>query len=182
MSPQPRLIVFMGGLRSGKSRAAQDRFMTELEAWDWQGPAYFATLLAPKKGADADLARRIALHQDQRPAGWATVEVGLKLEAAAKACLAKGLQAWLLDGAGAWAALRLEQEDATVLGEWEDFLKLARRVPLAVLVLDEVGQGGVSGHPVARRFADLNGRLNQVACAAADEVYAVQAGLLQRLK
>ncbi len=53
---------------------------------------------------------------------------------------------------------------------------------LAVLVLDEVGLGGVGAHPAVRHFADLNGRLNQAACAQADEVYAVQAGLAQRLK
>ncbi len=104
------------------------------------------------------------------------------MEAAAELCLERGLQAWLLDGAGAWAALRLKKPETEVLTEWQAFLRLATQASLAVLVLDEVGQGGVAGHPVARRFADLNGRLNQAACLAADEVYAVQAGLSSRLK
>jgi adenosyl cobinamide kinase/adenosyl cobinamide phosphate guanylyltransferase len=79
-------------------------------------------------------------------------------------------------------ALRLEQSEETVLGEWKNFLALARQKSSVVLVLDEVGLGGVAAHPAARRFADLNGRINQLACAEADEVYSVQAGLAQRLK
>ena len=78
--------------------------------------------------------------------------------------------------------MRLDQHQDSVLAEWEAFLGLAGQAPLAILVLDEVGLGGVAAHPVARAFADLNGRLNQAAAAAADEVYSVQAGLLTRLK
>jgi adenosylcobinamide kinase/adenosylcobinamide-phosphate guanylyltransferase len=179
---KPGLIVYLGGVRSGKSLAAQQRFGAELKARRLKAPAYLATLLAPKGGKDASLAQRVAAHQRVRPDSWATIEVGTQLKGAASTCLRKGLDAWLLDGAGAWAALRLEQAEATVLTEWQAFLGLARQVPLAVLVLDEVGLGGVAAHPVARHFADLNGRLNQLACAEADEVYSVQAGLAQRLK
>jgi adenosylcobinamide kinase/adenosylcobinamide-phosphate guanylyltransferase len=176
------LIVFLGGLRSGKSRAAQERFAAELKARRLKAPAYLATLVASRGAKDASLARRVAAHQAARPVAWATVEVGTALGASAEGCLRKGLDAWLLDGAGAWVALRLEQTEASVLAEWLAFLGLARQARLAVLVLDEVGQGGVAAHPAQRHFADLNGRLNQAACAEADEVYAVQAGLLQRLK
>jgi adenosylcobinamide kinase/adenosylcobinamide-phosphate guanylyltransferase len=177
-----QLIVFLGGLRSGKSRAAQERFSLELKARRLKAPVYLATLLAVKGDQDPSLAKRVAAHRAERPADWTTLEVGVALKARAQACLKKGLDAWLLDGAGAWAALRLDQAEAAVLAEWEAFLGLARDARLVVLVLDEVGLGGVAGHPVQRRFADLNGRLNQVACASADEVYTVQAGLLQRLK
>jgi adenosylcobinamide kinase/adenosylcobinamide-phosphate guanylyltransferase len=176
------MIVYLGGIRSGKSAAAQARFQAELKKRRLKAPAYFATLLAPKGSKDASLNKRVAAHREARPAAWVTVEVGAQLEKAAQMSVRKGLDAWLLDGAGAWAALRLEQSEATVLAEWQAFLALAAKLPLAVLVLDEVGQGGVAAHPVARHFADLNGRVNQLACAAADEVYSVQAGLAQRLK
>jgi adenosylcobinamide kinase/adenosylcobinamide-phosphate guanylyltransferase len=179
---KPGLIAYLGGVRSGKSLVAQERFRAELKARRLKAPAYLATLLASKGSKDASLAMRVAAHRDARPEAWTTVEVGTRLKAAANACLRQGLDAWLLDGAGAWAALRLEQSEATVLAEWQAFLALARQAPLAVLVLDEVGLGGVAAHPVARHFADLNGRLNQRACAESDEVYSVQAGLAQRLK
>ena len=182
MPKKAGLIVYLGGLRSGKSRLAQDRLAQELKARKLAAPAYLATLLTAKAGKDASLKQRVASHQAMRPQAWATVEVGAQLEASAQACTAKGFDAWLLDGAGAWVALRLEQSEETVLGEWERFLALARKTSLTVVVLDEVGLGGVAAHPAARRFADLNGKINQRACAEADEVYGVQAGLTQRLK
>lgn len=177
-----QLIVFIGGIRSGKSRTAQEVFAKELKSRHLRHPAYLATLLAPKKGQDAALSARVAAHRAARPTDWATVEVGVELRATALECGRRGLDAWLLDGAGAWAALRLDQSEESVLAEWDAFLGLARQVPLAVLVLDEVGLGGVPAHPAARAFADLNGRLNQAAAAAADEVYSVQAGLMRSLR
>lgn len=182
MVKKPQLIVFIGGIRSGKSLLALERFGTELKARKLKAPAYLATLLAPKKGKDASLAARVAAHRGARPQAWSTVEVGTELKNAAAACLKRGLDAWLLDGAGAWAALQLTQPEAAVLAQWKAFLGLARQTGLSILVLDEVGEGGVPGHPAARAFADLNGRLNQLAAAEADEVYRVQAGLLQRLR
>lgn len=182
MVKRPGLIVFLGGIRSGKSAAAQLRFGAELKARRSKSPAYLATLLAAPKGKDLGVDARVARHQALRPRAWVTVEVGTELKAAALACARRGLDAWLLDGAGAWAALRLDQAPEAVLAEWQDFLELADNTPLAVLVLDEVGQGGVGAHPAVRAFADLNGRMNQAAAAAAEEVYSVQAGLLTRLK
>jgi adenosylcobinamide kinase/adenosylcobinamide-phosphate guanylyltransferase len=178
----PGLIAYLGGVRSGKSRAAHERFEAELKLRGLQAPAYLGTLQEHADPNDAALKRRIADHRSQRPADWSTVEVGPQLLASGKACLERGLDAWLLDGAGAWAALSLGQSETSVLTEWEAFLGLAREAGLVILVLDEVGLGGVAAHPVARQFADLNGRLNQRACAVADEVYAVQAGLVRRLK
>jgi adenosyl cobinamide kinase/adenosyl cobinamide phosphate guanylyltransferase len=182
VSKKAPMIAFLGGIRSGKSRAAQERFSAELKTRRLKAPAYFATLQSLRGAKDASLSRRIAAHQAARPLAWATVEVGTALKASAEASLRQGLDAWLLDGAGAWAALRLTEPEAAVLAEWQAFLDLAEQTRLTVLVLDEVGLGGVGAHPAVRHFADLNGRLNQAACSQADEVYAVQAGLLQRLK
>jgi adenosylcobinamide kinase/adenosylcobinamide-phosphate guanylyltransferase len=54
---------------------------------------------------------------------------------------------------------------------------LARRCGLAVLVSNEVGSGIVPDNALARRFADLHGRLNQHLAARADRVVLVVAGL-----
>lgn len=176
------ILCYLGGIRSGKSRLAQQRFGAELAARGLRHPAYLGTLLADAAEADLELALRLTEHRRDRPAGWATVEVGQDLLAAGQACRRAGHDAWFLDGLGAWAALQLNapQQAMAALG---GFLKLAEAsCGLLVMVLDEVGQGGVPEHPVARAFADLNGSLNQAACGEAGEAWAVQAGLATRLK
>jgi adenosylcobinamide kinase/adenosylcobinamide-phosphate guanylyltransferase len=175
-----KLLAYLGGIRSGKSREAQLRFSAELEAVGARKPVYLGTLLPPH-GEDPESHLRIATHRQARPAHWETRAVDRDLAGAAAACLAAGQDAWLLDGLGAWAAHFLDKPKAA-LEQWRGFLPLARQAKLCVAVLDEVGQGGVSGQVAARLFADINGELNQAVCGAADEAYAVQAGLLLRLK
>ena len=175
-------LAFIGGIRSGKSKLAQARFQQELAQRGLLHPAYLGTLLGHAADEDRELAERLTEHRRSRPAEWATVEVGSDLLAAGEACRQAGHDAWFLDGLGAWAALQLNtpQQAMAALG---GFLALAEQsCGLLVLVLDEVGQGGVAEHPVARAFADLNGSLNQAACGQAQEAWSIQAGLAQRLK
>jgi adenosylcobinamide kinase/adenosylcobinamide-phosphate guanylyltransferase len=54
---------------------------------------------------------------------------------------------------------------------------LAARKASAVLVSNEVGSGIVSDNAEARRFRDLQGRLNQRIAARADRVVLLVAGL-----
>jgi len=175
------MAAYVGGIRSGKSALALRRFQDEISRLGLRSPVYLGTLLPHGAEEDGEVAARIAEHQAQRPEAWARVDVERDLPAAAERCLRAGHDAWLLDGLGAWAALRLDQAQEA-LAELASFIAGARRVPLVVLVLDEVGQGGVGGHAAARAFADLNGALNQAACREAAEAWGVQAGLAWRLK
>jgi adenosylcobinamide kinase/adenosylcobinamide-phosphate guanylyltransferase len=169
-----KLIVYLGGIRSGKSRLAEARFAKELKGRNAK-PVYLATVDSRLIKSDRSMQARISEHQGRRPAAWRTVEIGRELAAHA------GHGAMLLDGLGLWVALRHEEEPEMLLAETDAFLVSAKK-SLAVMVLDECGQGGVSASPSARRFADLNGRVNQRVCAAAGEVWRVDAGLAQRIK
>jgi adenosylcobinamide kinase/adenosylcobinamide-phosphate guanylyltransferase len=181
VTPGP-LSAYVGGVRSGKSRLAQAAFEAAVERLGLQRPVYLGTLLGPEAAADQELTERLTEHRRSRPDAWATVEVGRDLLAAGQACREAGHDAWFLDGLGAWAALQLDSPQAA-LAALGGFLALARQsAALTVLVLDEVGQGGVAADPLARAFADLNGSLNQAACGEAAEVFVVQAGLAMRFK
>jgi adenosylcobinamide kinase/adenosylcobinamide-phosphate guanylyltransferase len=174
-------LAYLGGIRSGKSALAQRRFEEEVARRGLKSPAYLGTLLTRAAEEDRELAERLTAHRAVRPDWWATVDIDADLLAGAGHCFQAGHDAWFLDGLGAWAALQLGRPQAA-MAALGGFMALARRVPLIVVVLDEVGQGGVPGEPAARAFVDLNGALNQAACGDAQEVWTVQAGLALRLK
>ena len=169
-----RLIAYLGGIRSGKSRLAEQRFALELKKRPSQG-SYLATLDSGLAAPDPEMRARLEAHRARRPAAWATIEIGRELLKNAHH------PAMLLDGLGMWVALRLDDKPDAVVAEAGAFCALARKA-LCVAVLDEVGQGGVSASASARKFADLNGRVNQAVAAAAHEVWRVDAGLAQRIK
>lgn len=171
-----KLLVFIGGIRSGKSGLAECCFAKALKGKKWKA-AYLATLDSRLSKNDASLKARIASHQARRPKSWLTIECGSSLMPA------PGCQAQLLDGLGLWLALKLDTDFESVRIELEVFLRMLKtQSKLAVIVLDEVGQGGISVNRAQRRFADLNGLANQLVCAAADQVWRVDAGLETRIK
>jgi|SRR5665213_533793 len=174
-------VAYVGGIRSGKSALAHRRFAEELPKRGLRSPVYLGTLLEDATAQDVQLTQRVQSHRAARPEAWATLAVAQDLPGTAQRCLLAGHDAWLLDGLGAWGALNLDQAGDAMIA-LEAFLTLARSVPLVVVVLDEVGQGGIAGHAAARAFADLNGLFNQTVCGEADEAWSVQAGLALRLK
>ena len=76
--------LILGGARSGKSREAERRAADSGLA---------VTVIATAEALDAEMAARIRRHQDDRPAGWRTVEApvaladALRAEAAPERCV-----------------------------------------------------------------------------------------------
>ena len=65
-----RLVLILGGARSGKSAYAQAR------AAEYPGPvAYVATATA----GDSEMQNRIAAHRAERPSHWTTIETPLRV-------------------------------------------------------------------------------------------------------
>jgi adenosylcobinamide kinase/adenosylcobinamide-phosphate guanylyltransferase len=166
-----RLTLVLGGARSGKSRHAEALIEAHPPPWRY---------IATAEALDAEMADRIARHRARRPSGWITAEAPLDLSAALAD--APDGQPVLIDCLTLWltnvllAGLEADAESdrlATTLG--------APRGPW-VAVSNETGLGIVPENPLARRFRDAAGRLNQAIAASADEVLFMVAGLPLRMK
>jgi adenosylcobinamide kinase / adenosylcobinamide-phosphate guanylyltransferase len=162
----PQLTLVLGGARSGKSRYAENLIAASRPPW---------IFVATAEADDAEMAARIALHRRRRGTDWQTVEaphdvaVALAAAAATAPVLIDCLTLWLSNRMLADADLETE------IVRLEAALD-ARRGPV-VLVSNEVGFGIVPDNELARRFRDLQGRLNQRLAARADRVVLVVAGL-----
>lgn len=165
-------LFVIGGARSGKSRYAQQR-MESLPG----SLVYIATA----QPLDTEMAERIARHRSDRGERWRTIEAPVDLPGAIADAALQGdailidcLTLWLSNLMGAGSALDRTSGDLALA------ISSCSR-PLA-LIANEVGLGIVPDNPLARRFRDEAGRLNQLIAKLADEVVFVAAGLPLRLK
>jgi len=174
-----RLILALGGTRSGKSRfgLATTRGLAD------GGRAWF---LGTAWHGDPELDDRIRRHRLERPADWQTVDVGVDLAAAVGST--DPAEPILLDGFTLWLSAILGDDempdidgllDGPVAAAYEAMR--ARPGPV-VVVSDEVGLGTVPMHPNVRAYRDLVGIAHQRLAAMADEAYLFVAGLPVTLK
>jgi adenosylcobinamide kinase / adenosylcobinamide-phosphate guanylyltransferase len=161
-----RLTLVLGGARSGKSRYAESLITALPPPWLY---------LATAEALDEEMTERIAMHQQRRAAGWQTIEAPRDLAGALEAAPAEAPM--LIDCLTLWLSncmLANADVDAEMVRLEE---ALRRRGGTVVLVSNEVGFGIVPDNALARRFRDLQGRLNQRIAALADRVILVVAGL-----
>lgn len=190
----PRLVLVLGGVRSGKSAFAQ-RLAARLEDQNSKnGILYVATGV----GSDAEMGERIRRHRESRPAHWSTLEEPLELgERVAERLTGDhsygGVPGGvLIDSVDVWVAnLLLENEQETKEEAEVRVGATAQKLLDAiqgsssssfVLVSSEVGQSLVPPEPLGRRFQDIMGLVNQRMAAAADQVYMVVAGIPNMIK
>lgn len=187
MSEEKRLVLILGGARSGKSSFAVDL------AKQRGTRVLFAATAEP--GDDA-MSRRIEAHRRDRPAGWRTVEAPTN-PAAAIAEHAGDAEVVILDCLTLLASNILIREagddpEAEVIfqgirrrleAELSELVKWfqANRAHL-IVVSNELGLGLVPPNPLGRAYRDLLGWANQRLAARADEVYFLVAGLPLDLK
>ena len=172
-----KLILVLGGARSGKSRYAQEL------ASSLSGPVLLVATAVP---GDEEMRQRIEEHRRGRPPSWHTLEieagVGEALEREGRGagvvlldCLTL-LVANALGEGGKAGEERVERELQGLLGALD-------RLPATFIVVsDEVGMGLVPDNPLGRQYRDLLGRANQLLAQRADQVYLLVAGVPLRLK
>jgi adenosylcobinamide kinase/adenosylcobinamide-phosphate guanylyltransferase len=160
------LTLVLGGARSGKSRYAETVVAASPPPW-----IYVATA----EPFDDEMKARIASHRDRRGNSWRTVEAPLDLAGAIASAPATATV--LVDCLTLWLS-NLMMADRDIEAEMARLERAveARAAPL-VLVSNEVGSGIVPDNAQARRFRDLQGRLNQRFAASAGRVVLLVAGL-----
>jgi adenosylcobinamide kinase / adenosylcobinamide-phosphate guanylyltransferase len=186
----PRLILILGGARSGKSTFAE-----QLAASSGQSVAFIATATA----GDDEMRARIARHRASRPMHWHTIEEPLDLAAAVRhaAALADVL---LLDCITLWLSNWLFRQgetndrdmgasdplfDVAALQAIQNLLTaLASLDPRKTLIVisNEVGLGIVPAYPLGRLYRDTLGLVNQRLAGAAQRVYLLIAGIAVDIK
>jgi adenosylcobinamide kinase/adenosylcobinamide-phosphate guanylyltransferase len=171
--------LVLGGIRSGKSRWAEETIATAL-APD-QPVRYLAA--GPVDQDDPDWLQRIAKHRSRRPGHWTTVETAdLTTELRQSADVPT-----LVDDLGTWLTATLDRHHAWTDGSVaapvaEMLAAITSFQSTLVLVSPEVGLTVVPPTASGRRFADELGSLNQRVAAVCDRVVLVVAGQALTIK
>lgn len=169
------ITLLTGGARSGKSRQA-----LKLAQEGYGQLAFIATAEA----CDADMAARIAAHQQERQGQFLTVEEPLALDRALQQ-LPGNIEVVIIDCLAVWLGNLLhysataEEVDARLAA-----LRQALQGPPCdiILVSNEVGLGLVPATSLGRRYRDMLGYLNQSIAAQAQQVTLMVSGLPLPLK
>jgi len=186
-----KLILVLGGVRSGKSTFAQEL------ASGMGGEVCF---LATAEAGDGEMEERIRRHRGDRPVNWKTLELagGVRLESRpggghlvlmdcftvylSNLMALRGLD-WPPEEEDLMPEGEVARRSREVEGEALALVDSLRGEARALIVVsNEVGMGVVPPYRLGRIFRDLAGRLNQRLAERADEVYLVAAGLPLRLK
>ena len=192
--PTPRLILILGGARSGKSAFAE-----RLAASSGRSVAFIATATA----SDDEMRARIARHRASRPKDWHTLEEPLDLARAARQA-SELADVLLLDCITLWLGNILLQEsghpekdneaelhtasklvDERALKEIEALLAMIKSLApgkTLIAITNEVGLGIVPAYPLGRLYRDTLGYVNQRLAQAADRVYLMVAGIAVDIK
>lgn len=180
------IALILGGVRSGKSRFAQD-LAHKLGGDD-------VLFVATAEARDAEMSRRIQIHQTTRPSAWMTLESAQNVGAAIAQRRSNDLKSptLLIDcltllvsnvllGCGDDASADIVEQ--RVAAEIQSLLVACEEWPAAVIVVSgEVGLGVVPESALGRQYRDLLGWANQAVAARSTATYLMMAGLPIELK
>jgi adenosylcobinamide kinase/adenosylcobinamide-phosphate guanylyltransferase len=180
-----RLVLILGGARSGKSAYAE-AFAASIARE--QTILYVATATA---GDDEEMRQRIAAHRANRLPHWWTVEAPLDPAGALERELAQVsapvvlldcvtlLAANLLfDGAPYDGEVDADAGEARLERALDALLALYERSRFTLIaVSNEVGMGVVPAYPLGRAYRDMLGRANARLARAADATLLMIAGI-----
>ncbi|MGC1453922.1 MAG: bifunctional adenosylcobinamide kinase/adenosylcobinamide-phosphate guanylyltransferase [Nitrospirota bacterium] len=170
-----KIYFITGGARSGKSSFAE-----KLAGAQTGKRAYLATAQA----LDPEMAARIEKHRKDRDTAWDTYEEPIAVAELLKK-LSGRYDLVLLDCLTLWLSNVMAHTDGddAVTSRSEALVTAIKEFNGAcIIVSNEVGLGIVPDNPLARRFRDFAGILNQQVALAAHEVYFTAAGIPVKIK
>ena len=170
-----RSYFITGGARSGKSAFAEKLA---------SGLAGKRAYLATAQALDPEMAARIEKHRKDRGIAWDTYEEPLAVAELMKK-LSGRYDVVLLDCLTLWLSnvMARSDSDGALISRSEDLATAIRDFNgVCIVVSNEVGLGIVPDNPLARKFRDFAGMLNQRVAQAADEVYFTASGIPVKIK
>ncbi len=166
------ITLITGGQRSGKSSYAQ-----KLAKEYSENPVFLATA----KIWDDDFKNRIERHKSDRDHTWQTLEenkniskFNLKNKTVVLDCITLWLTNFYVDN-----NYDITQTLSQAKSEWNNFIKQDFKL---IVVSNELGMGIHSNNEIGRKFADLQGWMNQYIASMADNVYFMVAGIPLKIK
>lgn len=162
-----------GGQRSGKSVFAE-----QLALKMSSRPAYLATA----RVMDEEMRRRVEIHKKRRQLSWRNLEAPLTVEEltfhADETILVDCLTMWATN----WLFEKNENLDSALSELKHQFDLLMQTGASMIIVTNEIGLGGVSPNALQRKFADMQGAINQYVASVSDEVYMLISGIPVKIK
>ncbi|MCK5821383.1 MAG: bifunctional adenosylcobinamide kinase/adenosylcobinamide-phosphate guanylyltransferase [Bacteroidales bacterium] len=166
------IIFITGGQRSGKSSYAQ-----KIALQKSSNPTYLATA----RVWDDDFKERILHHQSDRDHRWTTIEeekylskLDLKNTTVVLDCITLWLTNFYFD-----SKYNIQKSKEQAITEWD---KLISQDFTLIVVGNELGMGVHPENENARKFADLNGWVNQHIAESANEVFLMTSGIPVKIK
>lgn len=166
------VILYTGGMKSGKSKCAEER------ALKFAPPRLY---VATAEVIDKEMDERVKKHKERRIGLFQTIEEPLKLSRVFE----NDFSILMIDCLTFWYNNLLfyfeNEEDRQK--ELELFLNCLKNTNKnVILVTNEVGWGIIPENPLARKFIDFAGMANQSIQKVCDEVYLVVSGLEVKIK
>jgi adenosylcobinamide kinase/adenosylcobinamide-phosphate guanylyltransferase len=167
-----KITLITGGQRSGKSSYAQSLALSLSP-----DPVYLAT----SRIWDEEHRRRIERHKTEREKNWINVEEEKELskhDFTGKVVLVDCVTLWATN----FFFDSQSDVEASLSALKSEFDKLIVQDAQFIFVTNEIGMGEMSQNDLQRKFADLQGWLNQYIAAKADEVYLMVSGIAMKVK
>lgn len=167
-----KIILVTGGQRSGKSSYAQNLALSLC-----QNPIYMAT----SRIWDEEHRKRIERHQRERGSEWTNIEEEKKLS-----LHSVSNRIVLIDCVTLWATNFFFDSQSDVESSLyelkQEFDTFTNQDAQFIFVTNEIGMGEMSANDIQRKFADLQGWLNQYIASKSDEVYLMVSGIPMKVK